>query len=376
MKKVFALVSIAVLALGLVGCGTSDCDSEDIAEQALDIILKKANITAKELGAYTANITCVDKKQNICSADIGTKAYDNILKELQSEAIKSHMARVVSENGEIRSALYLTNTLLEELLESEVLKIMGVENKLIVEDKGENYLSKDGKKLDITKLKSSDMVKMAMLKELINTLSQSTLNYKVVSEDKGEMIYAELNEGSEYYAKMGEATSALLAMDSFKISGNLEEKATPQEPSPSVNLPEKSQNAVQDEISPNQQETQNTALNQNLEQNSTQIQSQAESTKEPEIQPQPQNETQSVNFEQKFGTRIYLDTKDLYVNLRENPSGKVLTPIYKKDFADIKVYSFDAGKNAKWLRVTYFPAGVSDEKDAITGYIHTSQIAK
>lgn len=81
----------------------------------------------------------------------------------------------------------------------------------------------------------------------------------------------------------------------------------------------------------------------------------------------------SLTDEQKFGKRIYLETKDLYVNLRESPSGAVLVPIYKKDFAQIRVYSFDANTNAKWLRVSYFPAGANE---AIVGYIHASQIAK
>lgn len=84
-------------------------------------------------------------------------------------------------------------------------------------------------------------------------------------------------------------------------------------------------------------------------------------------------ENSSLTDEQKFGKKIYLETKDLYVNLRESPSGAVLVPIYKKDFAQIRLYSFDANTNAKWLRVSYFPAGANE---AIVGYIHASQIAK
>ena len=84
----------------------------------------------------------------------------------------------------------------------------------------------------------------------------------------------------------------------------------------------------------------------------------------------------SVDYEQKFGKRIYLATKDDFVNMRKAPSGEIITQIYKKDFADIMVFSFDTNSNEKWLKVAYFPPNSKDEKDAISGYIHISQIDK
>lgn len=70
--------------------------------------------------------------------------------------------------------------------------------------------------------------------------------------------------------------------------------------------------------------------------------------------------------------RIYLATKDEFVNLRKSPNGEILTPIYKKDFD--KIILKRLGVEDKWLKVLYFPPNVSDEKEALTGYIHNSQI--
>lgn len=102
--------------------------------------------------------------------------------------------------------------------------------------------------------------------------------------------------------------------------------------------------------------------------------------------PQTQNETQissenknvpqAFDYEQKFGKRIYLATKDDFVNMRNAPSGEVVAQIYKKDFESIMLYSFDTNSNEKWFKVMYFPPNVKDEQNAILGYIHISQIDK
>ena len=84
----------------------------------------------------------------------------------------------------------------------------------------------------------------------------------------------------------------------------------------------------------------------------------------------------NIDYEQKFGNRIYLATKDEFVNMRNAPSGEIVAKIYKKDFADIMLYSFDTNSNEKWLKVVYFPPNVKDEQNAISGYIHISQIDK
>ena len=106
-------------------------------------------------------------------------------------------------------------------------------------------------------------------------------------------------------------------------------------------------------------------------------------TAEPQTATPTQTQTQiqsesvaSVDYEQKFGKRIYLTTKDEFVNMRNAPSGEIVAKIYKKDFADIMLYSFDTNSNEKWLKVVYFPPNVKDEQSAISGYIHISQIDK
>ena len=103
----------------------------------------------------------------------------------------------------------------------------------------------------------------------------------------------------------------------------------------------------------------------------------AEKPAEPQIQSETNTPSEpSVDYEQKFGKRIYLATKDDFVNMRKAPNGEIITQIYKKDFADIMVFSFDTNSNEKWLKVVYFPPNSKDEKDAILGYIHISQIDK
>lgn len=99
-------------------------------------------------------------------------------------------------------------------------------------------------------------------------------------------------------------------------------------------------------------------------------------TQTAELQTQNTASEPSIDYEQKFGKRIYLATKDEFVNMRNAPSGEIVAKIYKKDFGDIMVYSFDTNSNEKWLKVVYFPPNTNDEQNAISGYIHISQIDK
>lgn len=96
----------------------------------------------------------------------------------------------------------------------------------------------------------------------------------------------------------------------------------------------------------------------------------------PQTQISSENSPKAVDYEQKFGKRIYLSTKDDFVNMRNAPSGDIIVQIYKKDFESIMIHSFDANSNEKWLKVMYFPPNVKDEQSAISGYIHISQIDK
>lgn len=372
MKKVFALVSIVVLAFGLVGCGTSDCDSEDIAEQALDILFQKSDISVKELGARAVNIIMLDKEKNICQADIWLRPISEIAQEMN----KDYIVEIIDKNP------FASISIMQQFLHLQALRLMGYKVKLRSDDF--SIVSQDGKKFDTSaSLSFGETIRLTNTIKLLDELAGVSMHYQVTSSDKGEYIIAKLVESSGNPLYDNDKKSKVELVEIVQTPSEPTSPA-PQTQNENVVKPEiQSQNENVEQMqgetqnpNPTLQQSTTSELNLTPQAESTTNSSQAESAKEPEIQPQPQNETQSVNFEQKFGTRIYLDTKDLYVNLRENPSGKVLTPIYKKDFADIKVYSFDAGKNAKWLRVTYFPAGVSDEKDAIIGYIHTSQIAK
>ena len=106
MKKAFTLVSIAVLVFGVVGCGTSGCDNEDIAKQALDILLQKSGMSAEKLGARAVNIVMLDKEKNVCSADIWLKPVSNIeqgLYEANGKYISSFSRKFCRAFGNRRS---------------------------------------------------------------------------------------------------------------------------------------------------------------------------------------------------------------------------------------------------------------------------------
>ena len=120
------------------------------------------------------------------------------------------------------------------------------------------------------------------------------------------------------------------------------------------------------EKSPNTKQMQQIQAKNNVPQAQNEIQ----------ISSENKNMPQAVDYEQKFGKRIYLATKDDFVNMRNAPSGEVVAQIYKKDFESIMLYSFDTNSNEKWLKVMYFPPNVKDEQNAILGYIHISQIDK
>ena len=111
----------------------------------------------------------------------------------------------------------------------------------------------------------------------------------------------------------------------------------------------------------------------------TQNETQKPTRNEPQVQNEiqtPNPSTPKIDYEQKFGKRIYLATKDEFVNMRNAPSGEIVAKIYKKDFESIMIYSFDTNSNEKWLKVVYFPPNTNDEQNAISGYIHISQIDK
>ena len=90
------------------------------------------------------------------------------------------------------------------------------------------------------------------------------------------------------------------------------------------------------------------------------------------VQQQMQERIRALQNYSSKAQGLRLKTNDEYVNLRQSPSGEIITPIYKSDFDKISLKKLET--NGKWIKVLYFAPNVSDEKDAITGYIHISQI--
>lgn len=76
-------------------------------------------------------------------------------------------------------------------------------------------------------------------------------------------------------------------------------------------------------------------------------------------------------------------TKDSYINLRGKPkdddgkkAGEIITQIQVEDLKNKRafVYRIDDYAIGKWLKVFYFPPSAKSGRDAISGYIHSSQI--
>lgn len=189
MKKVFALVSIAVLAFGLVGCGTSSCDSKDIAKQALDILLKNSGMSAEKLGARAVNIVMLDKEKNVCQADIWLQP----ISEIKQEMNKDYVKEIANKNPLMASV-----EIPMRLVSLQAIRLMGHKVRLrIVDDVvTDNVITQDGKEFE-----GVELGKLINLVALLGELSDESMKYKVTSGDKGEYILAELvkSSGNELY---------------------------------------------------------------------------------------------------------------------------------------------------------------------------------
>lgn len=362
MKKVFTLVSM-VLAFGLMGCGTSSCDDEDTAKQALDILLQQSGISAKELGARAVNIIMLDKEKNVCQADIWLQP----VSEIGQEMSKDYIAEMIKENPLIYTAI------VEQFASLQALRLMGYKVKLRSNDL--SLVTQDGKKFDFFESlpKGEQILELSRftnMRKLLNELASVSMHYQVTSSDKGEYILAEpvKSSGNSLYENDKKSKVELVEI----VQATSEPVPAPQTQSESAVKPEiQSQN---ESVEPKQEV-----------QSETQIPSpapQENATNEPS--PQTESATNSSqdsvapspvpSVSDKLPS-IRLATKDDYVNLRKAPSGEILTPIYKKDFDKITIKKLDGG-NDKWLKVLYFPPNETDESKAVTGYIHNSQIAK
>lgn len=145
MKKAFAVAINLVLAFGLMGCGTSGCDNEDIAEQALEILLGKSDISVKEeLGARAVNIVMLNKEKNVCKADIWMRPIDEIAHEMNKDYV------VEMAKKELLGFPFFA----EMLTSVQALRLMGHNVKLRIGDggflEGMSIVTQDGKKFDST----------------------------------------------------------------------------------------------------------------------------------------------------------------------------------------------------------------------------------
>lgn len=85
-----------------------------------------------------------------------------------------------------------------------------------------------------------------------------------------------------------------------------------------------------------------------------------------------QNQT-TPNADLQGESQIYLAPNNEFVALRKTPNGEVITPIYRKYFNSVIIKQLNSDDSG-WVQVLYFPPNISDERDAIIGYIRTSQI--
>lgn len=365
MKKVFTLVSM-VLAFGLMGCGTSSCDNEDTAKQALDILLQQSGISAKELGARAVNIIMLDKEKNVCQADIWLQP----VSEIGQEMSKDYIAEMIKENPLIYTAI------VEQFASLQALRLMGYKVKLRSNDL--SLITQDGKKFDFFESlpKGEQILELSRftnMRKLLNELASVSMHYQVTSSDKGEYILAEpvKSSGNSLYENDKKSKVELVEI----VQATSEPAPAPQTQSESAVKPEiQSQNESVEPKQEVQSETQipSPAPQENAtNEPSPQTESTANSSQD-SVAPSPAPSAASAS--DKLPS-IKLATKDDYVNLRKAPSGEILTPIYKKDFDKITIKKLDGG-NDKWLKVLYFPPNETDESKAITGYIHNSQIAK
>lgn len=81
----------------------------------------------------------------------------------------------------------------------------------------------------------------------------------------------------------------------------------------------------------------------------------------------------TINADLQGESQIYLAPNNEFVALRKTPNGEVITPIYRKDFNSVIIKQLNSDDSG-WVQVLYFPPNVSDKRDAIIGYIRTSQI--
>lgn len=201
MKKVFALVSIAVLAFGLVGCGTSSCDSKDIAKQALDILLKNSGMSVEKLGARAVNIVMLDKEKNVCQADIWLQPISEIKQEMNKDYVKE------MSNKDSFDSLMFPAALGKQLVNLQALRLIGYKVKLRIGNDLVPVFTQDGKEFDIffdslpQREAMAELSRLTNSVELLTELANASMKYKVTSGDKGEYILAELvkSSGNELY---------------------------------------------------------------------------------------------------------------------------------------------------------------------------------
>ena len=96
------------------------------------------------------------------------------------------------------------------------------------------------------------------------------------------------------------------------------------------------------------------------------------------FQSQDTRQSPSYNAQESNATQNLIKLsipKGSFVNLRKSSNGEIISKIYAKDLDKITFEKLDGG-DEKWIKVLYFPPSVTDKKNAIIGYIHSSKIDK
>ncbi|WP_026943474.1 hypothetical protein [Helicobacter rodentium] len=180
MKFIFKYAFI-VFGFGLLlsGCGKTSCDDKGIADQALDILLQEYNQTAKDLGFYTSNVVLLDAEQNICQAKVGIKVLDEFTQMIQNKEVQKKMADDMGLS--LFVGMVASNFMLYRLMGYDV---------SIDYDKQDIVNAPD-----VGKMSGEERNKYISYGEILGSFINSTINYKVTSNNKGdEYIIAELNK--------------------------------------------------------------------------------------------------------------------------------------------------------------------------------------
>lgn len=187
MKNLKSLSISTFIGVFLSACGgVSQCDTQNIADQALNILLDDDKI-AKKYGMYINNITLFDKEKNICTADINFKVMQRLEKDMKG--FEEWTKEPNNPERRIQAAgvpVYGIN--------SVILELLGIKNTL--DYKNLKFIKPDGTTIsqeELSQIATSNLTEWTYIQNLLNTFSNATMAFKVTQNNDGEeYIYAEL----------------------------------------------------------------------------------------------------------------------------------------------------------------------------------------